>query len=94
MGTTIAELLEQLNRPLSKKLDGSRQSHPRSRERGRSTRDTHRPQRHVAIIENSLAVLLKRAGAIGPATLEVLRQQAARRSTPGRHCAGDSASGP
>lgn len=58
-------------------------AHPRAAERGRrSTRDAHRPQRHVAIIENTLARLLERAAAIGPATVEVLAQQAARRKHP------------
>jgi transposase len=58
-------------------------AHPRASERGRrSTRDAHRPQRHVAIIENNLVRVLERAATIGPATLEVLRQQAARRLHP------------
>ena len=58
-------------------------THPRERERGRrSTRNAHRPQQHVAIIENTLARVLERAAAIGPATAEVLRQQAARRKHP------------
>jgi transposase len=55
-------------------------THPKAGER--STRDAHRPQRHVAVIEKTLAYLLERATAIGPATLEVLRQQAARRMHP------------
>jgi len=58
-------------------------AHARASERGRrSTRDAHRPQRHVAIIEMTLARLLERAARIGPATLEVLHQQAARRKHP------------
>jgi transposase len=58
-------------------------THPRAQERGRrSTRDVHRPQRHIAIIQNNLAYVLKRAAAIGPATLELLQQQAARRKHP------------
>lgn len=58
-------------------------SHARVSERGRrSTRDAHRPPRHVAVIENTLAYVLERAAAIGPATAEVLRQQAARRVHP------------
>jgi Mu transposase-like protein len=58
-------------------------THPRTQERvRRSTRDAHRPQRHVAIIENNLAYVLKRTAAIGPATLEVLQQQAALRKHP------------
>ena len=58
-------------------------AHPRASERGRrSTRDAHRPQRHVAVIENTLTRVLERAAAIGPATLEVLHAQAARRKHP------------
>jgi len=58
-------------------------AHARASERGRRlTRDAHRPQRHVAIIERSLARVLDRAAAIGPATVEVLRQQAAHRKHP------------
>ena len=36
----------------------------------------------MAVIENTLAYLFERAAAIGPATAEVLRQQAARRVHP------------
>jgi transposase len=58
-------------------------AHARSSERGRrSTRDAHRPQRHLAIIERSLARVLDRAAAIGSATVEVLAQQAAHRKHP------------
>ena len=58
-------------------------SHARVSERGRrSTRDAHRPPRHVAIIESTLAYVFERAAAIGPATAQVLRQQAARRVHP------------
>lgn len=58
-------------------------THPRQFERGRrSTHHAHRPQRHVAVIEMSLARTFERAAAIGPATLEVLRAQAARRKHP------------
>lgn len=58
-------------------------AHVRASERGkRSTRDVHRPQRHIAVIENSLARVLDGATAIGPATVEVLRQQALRRKHP------------
>jgi transposase len=54
-------------------------AHPRATERGkRATHEAHRPERHVAIIERSL----ERAAAIGPATVEVLRQQAAHRKHP------------
>jgi hypothetical protein len=55
-------------------------AHVRARERGRRlTREDHRPARHVAIIEQSLSRVLERAAAIGPATVEVLRRQAAHR---------------
>jgi len=58
-------------------------AHLRARERGRrSTREDHRPARHVAVIEQSLARVLERAAAIGPATVEVLRRQAAHRKHP------------
>jgi len=58
-------------------------AHARSTDRGhRSTRDAHRPERHVAVIQNTLAHVFERAAAIGPATLEVLRQQAVRRKHP------------
>jgi transposase len=58
-------------------------THVRAGERGRrSTRAAHRPERHVAIIENTLARVLERAAAVGPATLEVLRRQAAHRKHP------------
>ena len=58
-------------------------AHPRSGERGRrSTRKADRPEGHVAVIERSLERVLERASAIGPATVEVLRQQAARRKHP------------
>lgn len=58
-------------------------AHARSTERGRrSTRNAHRPQRHLAIIERSLDRVLDHAAAIGPATVEVLRQQAAHRKHP------------
>lgn len=58
-------------------------AHLRSAERGhRSTREAHRPQQHVAVIESNLFRLLERAAGIGPATVEVLRQQAAHRKHP------------
>jgi transposase len=58
-------------------------AHPRAHERGRrSTRRAHRPQRHVAIIERSLERVLGRAAAVGPATRELLRLQAAHRKHP------------
>jgi len=58
-------------------------AHVRARERGRRcTRDGHRPVRHVAVIEQSFTRVLERAAAIGPATAEVLRRQAAHRKHP------------
>jgi transposase len=58
-------------------------AHARATERGRrSTRRVHRPERHIAVIENTLARTFERAAAVGPATAEVLRQQAARRLHP------------
>lgn len=58
-------------------------AHARATERGRRlTQNAHRPQQHVAVIERSLARVLERATAIGPATVEVLRQQAAHRKHP------------
>ena len=58
-------------------------AHPRAPVRGRrSTRDSHRPASHVAIIEHSLARVLTRAEAIGAATVEVLRRQARHRKHP------------
>ncbi|MGQ0834029.1 MAG: Mu transposase domain-containing protein [Gammaproteobacteria bacterium] len=58
-------------------------THPRARERGwRSTRAAHRPERHVAVIEQNFTRVLERAATIGPATVEVLRTQAARKLHP------------
>ena len=58
-------------------------AHARAPERGRRlTHNAHRPQSHVAVIERSLARVLERAATIGPATVEVLRQQAAHRKHP------------
>ncbi|CAN5264415.1 IS21-like element ISPsy14 family transposase [soil metagenome] len=58
-------------------------AHARSNERGRrSTRNAHRPAHHVAVIEQSLARVLGRAAAVGPATAELLRRQAAHRKHP------------
>jgi transposase len=54
-------------------------AHARCNERGhRSTSDNHRPPRHTAVIEQSLARVLERAATIGAATVEVLSRQAAR----------------
>jgi len=58
-------------------------AHLRSEERGRRrTQESHRPQRHVAVIEQTFARLLERAATVGPATIEVLRRQAAHRKHP------------
>jgi transposase len=58
-------------------------SHARAKERAqRSTRRAHRPERHVAVIDRSLARTLERAGAVGQATREVIRHQAAHRKHP------------
>ena len=58
-------------------------AHARAQERGRrSTRSAHRPQRHVAMIENTLARTLDRARSVGPATHAVIQQQAQSRKHP------------
>jgi transposase len=58
-------------------------AHVRSNERARrSTREAHRPARHVAVIEQSLARVLKRAAQVGAATAELLRRQATHRKHP------------
>lgn len=58
-------------------------AHVRSHVRGhRSTLEAHRPPGHAAILDRSLARVLERAQAIGPATVEVLRRQALSRKHP------------
>lgn len=58
-------------------------AHARAGERGRrSTRREHRPDKHVAVIDNTLARTLKAAAQIGPATLAVIEHQAAHRKHP------------
>ena len=58
-------------------------AHARARERGRrSTSAPHRPERHVAMIDRTLARTIERATTIGPATATLLRQQAASRKHP------------
>ena len=58
-------------------------AHLRTQERGRRrTHEEHRPQRHVAVIEQTFARLLERAAAVGPSTVEVLRRQTAHRKHP------------
>jgi transposase len=58
-------------------------AHARASARGQfRTQAPHRPAAHTAVIEQSLARLLERATALGPATAAVIRQQAARRKHP------------
>jgi transposase len=58
-------------------------AHARAATRGRrSTHDSHRPASHVAVIEQSLTRVLERGAAVGPATAELLRRQAAHRRHP------------
>lgn len=58
-------------------------AHPRACQRAqRSTRAEHRPIAHRARIEQTLDRVLAHAAAIGPATAEVIRQQAAHRKHP------------
>lgn len=58
-------------------------AHARAYQRAqRSTRAEHRPVAHRARIEHSLDRVISRAAAIGPATADVIRQQAAHRKHP------------
>ena len=58
-------------------------AHARASEHGRrSTSAPHRPERHVAMIDRTLARTIERATTIGPATATLLRQQAASRKHP------------
>jgi transposase len=58
-------------------------AHARATERGRrSTRGGHRPDKHVAVIENTLARTMQWARDIGPATAAVIENQASRRKHP------------
>jgi transposase len=58
-------------------------AHVRAEERGRRrTHEAHRPQRHVAVIEQTFARLLERAATVGPSAVEVLRRQTALRKHP------------
>lgn len=58
-------------------------AHLRTPLRGqRATRAEHRPPSHTAVIEQSLARVFDRAARVGPATLEVLKRQAQRRTHP------------
>jgi len=58
-------------------------SHPRAKERAqRSTRRVHRPEKHIAVIDQHLDRVLERALAIGPATFGVVQSQAGARKHP------------
>lgn len=48
----------------------------------RSTRRAHRPERHLAVIDRSLARLLDQAASIGVATRELIASQALQRKHP------------
>ncbi|MFO1400116.1 MAG: IS21 family transposase [Steroidobacteraceae bacterium] len=57
--------------------------HARASERGhRHTRREHRPERHVAVIDRSLAYTLEQARRIGAATAALIEAQASRRRHP------------
>ena len=72
-------------------------AHPRAKERAqRLTRRVHRPEKHIAVIDQHLDRVLERAFVIGPATFGVVQAQAAGRKHPGRDLAqrlGDLAIG-
>jgi transposase len=58
-------------------------AHPRLFKRGaRSTLDAHRPDKHRAVIDTTLARLLERATLIGPAVAAVLTEQFNRKRHP------------
>jgi transposase len=58
-------------------------AHPRASERAqRLTRRVHRPEKHIAVIDQHLDRVLERAFLIGPATFSVVQQQAAGRKHP------------
>ncbi len=58
-------------------------AHPRLFKRGaRSTLDAHRPEKHRAVIDLTLARLIERANLIGPAVAAVLTQQFNRKRHP------------
>ena len=57
--------------------------HARAKERGhRHTRREHRPERHVAVIDRSLAYTLEQPRRIGAATAALIEAQASRRRHP------------
>jgi hypothetical protein len=58
-------------------------AHPRAKERAqRLTRRVHRPEKHIAVIDQHLDRVLERAFVIGPATFGVVQAQAAGRKHP------------
>ena len=58
-------------------------AHPRAQERAqRLTRRVHRPERHIAVIDQHLDRVLERAFLIGPATFGVVQAQAGARKHP------------
>ena len=58
-------------------------AHPRAKERAqRFTRRVHRPEKHIAVIDQHLDRVLERAFVIGPATFGVVQAQAGARKHP------------
>jgi transposase len=58
-------------------------AHPRALERAqRLTRRVHRPEKHLAVIDQHLDRVLERAFVVGPATFGVVQAQAAARKHP------------
>jgi hypothetical protein len=58
-------------------------AHPRAKERAqRLTRRVHRPDKHIAVIDQHLDRVLERAFLIGPATFGVVQAQAGARKHP------------
>jgi transposase len=58
-------------------------AHPRAKSRAqRSTRHTHRPEKHIAVIDQHLERVLERALTVGPATFAVVEAQASARKHP------------
>ena len=58
-------------------------AHPRAKERAqRLTRRVHRPEKHIAVIDQHLDRVLERAFVIGPATFGVVQAQARARKHP------------
>jgi hypothetical protein len=58
-------------------------AHPRAKERAqRFTRRVHRPEKHIAVIDQHIDRVLERAFLIGPATFGVVQAQARSRKHP------------